>query len=295
MAGVAQDRETSSTSLQSRDTFVQSRGIGRYVAVGALFLVVVVGIVYALSGRTDPDASVKKESPTPTPKVMIYVEGGKYRIGRNNGDEYERPAHDEDVDPFYIDKEEVTCEEFRQFVEQTKRSMPDNWFKERCPPNASGLPVTGVSWDDANAYADWAYKRLPTEVEWEVAARGRTEWLYPWGNDWNTDKANVGKSEANGRAEPVGAYAMWPSPTGALNMSGNVWEWTANPIHSYAGGRIPEDNFPEAQRKAMRVVRGGCYLSNSWQATATYRRGWPPPRGGNFDQTGFRCARDAQK
>jgi formylglycine-generating enzyme required for sulfatase activity len=77
-------------------------------------------------------------------------------------------------------------------------------------------------------------------------------------------------------------------------MIGNAWEWTSSSIHSYEGGKIAEDELSEADRNKMKVIRGGCYLSNSAQATATYRRGWPPLRGpADFNQTGFRCALDA--
>jgi formylglycine-generating enzyme required for sulfatase activity len=226
---------------------------------------------------------------------MVYVEGGKYRIGRNDGDSYEKPARqDVEVEPFYIDRKEVTCEEYKKFIEETNHLMPDRWSKARCPPDAAQMPVTGVRWEDASDYASWAHKRLPTETEWEAAARGRDGRLYPWGNDWDTSKANVGKSGAGGQAEPVGSYAAWPSPAGALDMVGNVWEWTADSIHSYEGGNISEDGLSPSVRDSLKVIRGGCYLSDAKSATATYRRGWPA-KGADYSQTGFRCAKDVEQ
>jgi iron(II)-dependent oxidoreductase len=226
---------------------------------------------------------------------MVRVEGGQYTIGRRNGDEYEKPARNNvEVVTFYIDKEEVTCEEFQRFAAATEHHMPDGWAENHCPPGAGRMPVRGVSWDDANDYARWARKRLPTEIEWEAAARGRDGRLYPWGNDWDPHKANVGKTGASGSVETVGSYSAWPSPSGALDMVGNVWEWTSTPIASYPGGHIPEDDRPESERREMKVIRGGCYLSDGQRATVTYRRGWPLPTDHDYSQTGFRCAMDAK-
>jgi len=280
-----------------RDAPRPRRNLKLFVASALGFIALTGWLTYALFGRSPDDNGVRAEAPAPTPlpKEMVRVEGGLYTIGRRNGDEYERPAQNNvEVATFYIDKEEVTCEEFRWFVAVTKRQMPDGWAGDHCPPGAERMPVKGVSWDDANEYARWAQKRLPTEIEWEAAARGRDGRLYPWGNDWDPAKANVGKGETDGRVEPVGSYAGWPSPSGALDMVGNVWEWTSTPVTSYPGGRIPEDNWPESERRGMKVIRGGCYLSDGQRATVTYRRGWPLPTNHDYSQTGFRCAKDVE-
>lgn len=274
------------------------RNVKPYAALAVVGVALTAGLVNSWSRRPpEDDRAVRAESPapTPTPKEMVRVEGGRYTIGRRNGDEYEKPARNNvEVVTFYIDKEEVTCEEFERFVRATGRHMPDGWAGEHCPPGAGRMPVKGVSWDDANDYARWAQKRLPTEIEWEAAARGRDGRLYPWGNDWDPRKANVGDTDAPGRVEPVGSYADWPSPSGALDMVGNVWEWTSTPIAPYPGGRIPEDDWPESERREMKVIRGGCYLSDRQSATVTYRRGWPLPTDHDYSQTGFRCAKDAE-
>jgi formylglycine-generating enzyme required for sulfatase activity len=229
------------------------------------------------------------------PEGMVFVPGGTFNMGRNDGDEYEKPQHQVTVAPFYIDRFEVTCEQYQQFIEATKHPAPPGWSGRRHPSGAALLPVTGVSWSDADAYARWAGKRLPTEEEWEFAARGNDARLYPWGNEWQPEAANAA-DPASQKLEEVGLHPQSSTPFGAFDMVGNAWEWTASPIRSYPGGRIQNvDDMPEAERAKMRVIRGGCYLSNRWQATNTYRRGWPLATGGSFDQTGFRCARDAQK
>jgi formylglycine-generating enzyme required for sulfatase activity len=241
-------------------------------------------------------------SPTPTaspspvasspPEGMIFVAGGTFKMGRDDGDEYERPAREVGVEPFYIDQFEVTCEQYQRFVDEEKHPAPPGWRKGKYPAGAAKLPVTGVSWRDANAYAKWAGKRLPTEKEWEFAARGTDGRLYPWGNEWGPKRVNAAGSGA-GRPVEVGLHQEGRSPFGALDMAGNVWEWTADSIQSYEGGSIPEDSLPESQRNSQKVLRGGCYLSNAQQATATYRRGWPA-QGADYTQTGFRCARSVE-
>lgn len=239
-------------------------------------------------------APVVSSSPSPSAPLgvegMVYVTGGTFRMGRDDGDNYEGPAHDETVVPFYIDKFEVTCEEYQQFVDKEKRLAPPGWRNGKYPPGSARLPVTGVSWFDADAYAKWAGKRLPTEKEWEFAARGADRRLYPWGGEWGPDKANA-EGTGPGRPTEVGSYPAGTSPFGALDMAGNVWEWTADSIHSYKGGNIPEDSLSSSVREGLKVIRGGCYLSDAKSASATYRRGWPA-KGADYAQTGFRCAKD---
>src|SRR5688572_1012757 len=128
---------------------------------------------------------------------MAYVPGGDFTMGRDDGDEYERPAHLVTVKPFFIDLNEVTNEDYEKFVKEKGYQPPASWKTGTYPEGAGRLPVTGVNWEDANAYAAWAGKRLPTEEEWEFAARGADGRTYPWGNEWqpgqaNADKANKG-------------------------------------------------------------------------------------------------------
>lgn len=207
-------------------------------------------------------------------------------MGSNVGDEYERPAHKVTLSPFFIDKYEVTCGEYARFLAETNHPrLPLGWRARSCPDSSGRLPVRGLSWDDASAYALWAGKRLPTEEEWELAARGTDARRYPWGDDWRPGLAN-----ADGRpgAAEVGQHGG-ASPSGAFDMVGNVWEWTASQPAAYPGG-------PALTLKAgdFRVIRGGAWSTPKSQATTTYR-GYLERGSGDVDKTGFRCAKDVPK
>jgi serine/threonine-protein kinase len=145
-----------------------------------------------------------------------------------------------------------------------------------------------VTWDDANAYAKWANKSLPSEAAWEFAARGTDRRLYPWGNDWRDGQANA--NGASSSIVSVGSY-KGASPFGAFDMVGNAWEWTASDFRPYPGGRLPA-NQPSGD---LKVIRGGSYESTKDFATTTYRTGWPARGANTYDQTGFRCVKNVAK
>jgi formylglycine-generating enzyme required for sulfatase activity len=237
-----------------------------------------------------PQPSVMQK-PSP-PEGMVYVPGGTFSMGRDDGDEYERPAHEVLVKPFFMDQYEVTSEDYQKFIDATGYPAPQGWVGGKYPEGAARFPVTGVSWTDANAYAQWADKRLPTEDEWEFAARGPASLLYPWGNDWNPNAANLLES-GKGKVVDVGSYPEGASPYGIHDMLGNAWEWTASQLQSYSGGSIRQDSLPDDQRRNLKVIRGGCYLNSGKQAMATYRNGWWA-QGAKYEQTGFRCVKDVR-
>lgn len=221
------------------------------------------------------------QTPVPPPG-MVYVPGGTFTMGSNDDDQYASPAHPETVGPFFIDKYEVTNEEYAGFVAAKSWPPPSTWNRKTTyPPGAARKPVTGVTWDDAVAYAKWVGKRLPTEQEWEFAARGKDGLSYPWGNDWRAAAANADRASQS--MADVGTY-KGESPFGALDMAGNAWEWTASELTPYPGARWK----PPAPN--LRVIRGGSYLSNQRQVMTTYRRGWPAREGRHYSETGFRCA-----
>ena len=199
-------------------------------------------------------------------------------MGRNDGDEYERPAHQVTVKPFFIDTYEVTNEDYERFVKATNHKAPQMWTNGNYPAADARKPVTGVTWDDANDYARWAGKRLPTEEEWEFAARGTDGRRYPWGKDWHKGLANANK--ANDGLSDVGSYSG-ASPHGEFDMVGNAWEWTASDMIAYPGGKLPEQ--PAANTK---VLRGGSFKSDKSQATATYRFGWRANQEASYAETG---------
>jgi formylglycine-generating enzyme required for sulfatase activity len=215
---------------------------------------------------------------------MVYVAGGEFTMGNASGDEYERPPHKVTVKAFFIDQYEVTCEEYARFVKATGRTPPLGWRNGQYPAGAAQQPVTGVNWDDANAYAAWAGKRLPTEEEWEFAARGTDGRLYPWGKEWKVGMANASGASGGGIAD-VGTFKGL-SPSGAYDMVGNAWEWTASDLKPYPGGQLSE---PELA--GLKVIRGGYWGSRITKATTTFRRGWPANGGDDYTNTGFRCVR----
>ena len=229
----------------------------------------------------EPDSSPK------APPGMAYVVGGEMMMGSDGGDEYERPKHKVTVKPFFIDLTEVTCEEYEKFIRATGHRTPPGWSNGQMPAGAARRPVTGVDWDDATAFAAWAGKRLPGEQEWEFAARGTDERLYPWGNEWKPGYANADTTSVGHMAD-VGAHAAGASPCGALDMVGNAWEWTVSDLTAYPGGQLSPDKLAGE----LKVIRGGCWKSNLNQATTTFRRGWPARGGNEYENTGFRCAKD---
>ena len=188
--------------------------------------------------------------------------------------------------PFFIDAYEVTCSDYEKFAKDAGHLAPPSWRNGACPTGSARKPVTGVTWDDASAYCQYAAgKRLPTEAEWEFAARGADGRLYPWGSAWQAGLANADRTEKV--MTDAGAY-KGASPFGAFDMVGNAWEWTASDMAAYPGGKLPEQ--PSAGTK---VLRGGSYLSGRGQATVTYRFGWRAGGESSYENTGFRCVKDA--
>jgi formylglycine-generating enzyme required for sulfatase activity/predicted Ser/Thr protein kinase len=238
-----------------------------------------------IASSSRPAANQPGATGHPHPAGMVYVPGGSFIMGRDNGDDAERPTHQATVNPFFIDTYEVTNEDYEKFVKGANHRPPAGWKNGSFPAGAERKPVTNVTWDDANDYARWAGKRLPTEEEWEFAARGPEDRLYPWGNDWQDASAN-----ANGAGQSmadVGAH-NGTSPFGAYDMVGNAWEWTASNFKAYPGRGLPA-NLPSGD---LRVIRGGSFESTKDYATTTYRAGWPARGASTYDQTGFRCAKD---
>ncbi len=250
---------------------------------------------------TQPSPSATSAYPeAAAPEGMAYVLGGVLRVGRDDGEENERPAHVVTVKSFFIDRTEVTNEQYQKFIDAIGHPAPPSWKGNRFPEDAASLPVTDVTWEDASAYAKWAGKRLPTEEEWEFAARGTDDRrIFPWGEEWIADAANVRADDNDQRQlAPVGQFPKGASPFGLVDMIGNAWEWTSNDYQAYSGGEI--ESLP-AGFSNFKVLRGGSYQSLSQKVTATLRRGWPASRSDwprertpDYAQTGFRCAQDAK-
>jgi formylglycine-generating enzyme required for sulfatase activity len=210
---------------------------------------------------------------------MVYVPGGTFMMGRNEsdgGDDYESPAHSVTIKPFFIDIYEVTNEDYENFVKVTNHKVPQTWSNGAYPTGNARKPVTGVTWDDANDYARWVGKKLPTEEEWEFAARGEHGRLFPWGNKWLAYHANTGRNpedsvDGSSLMANVGTYKDGKSEFGAYDMIGNAWEWTSSDFKMYSSGKLPEGVSPALEPK---TIRGGCWATGNSQATTTLRRGY---------------------
>jgi formylglycine-generating enzyme required for sulfatase activity len=258
--------------------------IGGGVALLAIGILV---IVVSIGGSRSPITSPSPSPPIiPTNTGMVYVSGGEFMMGSDTGDEYERPAHKVKVAPFYIDVNEVTCEEYLKFAKEKSHRLPPSWTNGSYPPGAGKQPVTGVDWYDATAYAEWKGKRLPTEEEWEFAARGAGGSKYPWGNDWRANAANAGESSPQ-RLTDVGSYPQGKSSAGLMDLIGNAWEWTSSDVVAYPGGHFSEPVWDDAK-----VIRGGSWHQSKEQATTTYRGFLRKTAAKDYSATSFRCVKD---
>lgn len=230
-------------------------------------------------------------------KEMIYIPGGDFIMGSDESLENERPAHVVHVDAFYIDRYPVTNEEYRRFVDATGHPVPYydvewaepydyNWDPERqTPPEGKEKhPVVLVSLEDARAYATWAGKRLPTEAEWERAARGTDGRRWPWGNEFVEDHCNTRESNTDGTT-PVGQYSPdGNSPEGVGDTVGNVWEWTSSLFRLYPYDA--NDGRESQEADGWHVLRGGSWRNDLNRARCTARLD------GDFlffNNVGFRC------
>jgi formylglycine-generating enzyme required for sulfatase activity len=236
---------------------------------------------------------------TGTLQSMLPVPEGKFVMGRDNGFPDEQPAHDVLTKAFWIDRTEITVAQYRRFLRvkglnpptsPVSPSMPGIYFVDAQYDN---FPMVDVSWQSADAYCHWAGKRLPSEAEWEKAARGLDQRLYPWGNIWDENRANSRGSPYSSIAgkrvhftNEVGSHEENASPYGVLDMSGNVWEWVADWYTAYPGNSNPSDAYGQKYR----VIRGGSWVSNSLALT-TVARDYSDPAFG-YDSIGFRCAKD---
>ena len=230
------------------------------------------------------------------PQNMIRISAGWFTMGSDNRAADQKPSHRVYLDTFEIGKYEVTNQEYYEFWKATGTHAPENFP----PAHGVGLwpdraleyplhPVVGVSWYDAAAYTKWAGGRLPTEAEWEKAAAGPTDRLWPWGNALKA-YANVwnGSDGYDDMVAPVGHYPKGKSYYGAMDMAGNVWEWTADwysdVYYTYTSNKNPKG--PEIG--SWRVIRGGSWIDNINRCSTTFRLQLYPISRVSF--VGFRLA-----
>jgi len=224
---------------------------------------------------------------------MVVIPAGAFWMGRDDGNDDEHPRHRVELDAYAIDRYEVTNALYQRFVAATNHRAPglanpnvsENLLRDL---TGASQPVVGVSWHDADAYCRWAGMRLPTEAEWEKAARGDDGRAYPWGEPWDPSRANS-KESGLGRTAPVGSYPSGVSPYGVHDMAGNVWEWVADWYAKDYYTHGPRRNPTGPDSGSWKVLRGGSwgYLPSLLKTTS--RLSITPDLRNTV--VGFRCAR----
>jgi len=266
--------------------------------------------------REPPEAPAEHEAPaSPAPYLlagqappgMVHIPAGTFTLGE--GERGDRcPAQSRFLEGFHIDLLPVTHADFLRFVraggyeteafwvtvlsdvekyvDATGKPGPKSWSNGRPPAGKDRHPVSGVCFHEASAYARWASKRLPSEEEWEKAAKGTTSNLYPWGPRFETKLCNTREAEVGGTT-PAGRYRKGASPFGVLDMAGNVLEWTDSFYKAYPGNEEENSYFGEFYR----VLRGGSWYFKAEAARVTVRHYLRPDL--RLDYVGFRCIVDA--
>lgn len=256
---------------------------------------------------------VVPEGEDTVPEGMVLIFGGEFEMGSNNTPS-EQPVHTVHLDAFYMDQHEVTNAEYKAFVlanpEWEKKHIDrrfhegiylKDWDGNNYPDGKEEHPVTWVSWHAAMAYAEWAGKRLPTEAEWEYAARGGfANQNYPWGTSIDVTRANY-----NGNVGGTTAVGTYPDNNyGLYDMAGNVWEWCLDEYQSnfyrnsshwnpIAGATRIQDLTGDFKNvHTPRVLRGGSFVTEH-QSVEVSTRAESPPRYADFD-LGFRCVKDTK-
>ena len=229
-------------------------------------------------------------------KLMVWVPEGPFHMGSQEaeGDPDEFPQRSTYLSAYYIDLHEVTFAEFNMFVEKSglpAASIPV-FQKDLSLITSLDQPAVGVSWDQARFYCEWAGKRLPTEAEWEKAAKGERDWKWPWGNTFQEGLANtLGESDRYQYSASPGQYELGRSPYGLYDMAGNVAEWVQDIYdpNYYEIGPFRDPKGPEAGKH--RVYRGGSWNDSSANVRTAKRFAAAPHQASAV--IGLRCAKDA--
>ncbi len=321
--------------MAAASTARKSRRLSVILLLGGLPFVSGCGEDHLAAPRSPGSVAESGFLPSDDPRVreMVFVPAGSFLLGSTEDQidaeyqsyggsrvlfESEYPQRTVGVDSFYIDRTEVTQQQYSAFVEATGREVPFvdrdwaslyNWKQGAYPEGLGDHPVVLVTHDDAKAYCEWAGKSLPTEAEWEKAARGTDGRRYPWGEEWDKSRLNsstswsehelptveiwtkwwadVYKARLRGNVvttKPVGSYLSGASPYGALDMAGNVFEWVEDWFDAYPGSAYDNPEFGSQYR----VVRGGdWYLDRIYTRAAARLRS---PADHKVTTIGFRCA-----
>lgn len=238
-----------------------------------------------------------------SPDGMVYVPQGWFLMGSTEKDGVvgrsvgvdELPQQKVYTEAFFMDIYEVSEGEFRNFLKVTGRELPRIWtvgeWIAMYPEPIDDHPMKGVTWYDADAYCYWVSKRLPSEAEWEKAARGTDGRQFPWGNEPNLPSKLMANSQESGIwwSAPVESFKQGVSPYGVINMSGNVMEWTSSWYKPYPGSTLER----EALGEKYKVLKGGSWENPSVPlGRSAYRQAVAP----QWDHPGhgFRCAKDVE-
>lgn len=295
--------------------------------------IIVLSLVQLLNSTWLHGEETEKKFPTETNPVdgaeMVLIPAGTLLMGstpeeinaqfKDTGlpDEWkkhtqdEEPRHERTVDGFLIYKYEVTNAQYRKFIQATGRRAPPHWTSNGYPPEKGKHPVVEVSWDDAQAYCQWAGAQLPTEVQWEYAARGpspgdgRPSRAFPWGDAWDRKLCNNGSLHADREltsadawkawydgdqtaryplTTPVGSYPQSASPFGLHDLAGNAWEWCDNLPTAY-----PDQKAEDVADHKLRARRGGSWANVAMHIRSADRQ--PAARDDLNLYTGFRCVK----
>lgn len=251
-------------------------------------------------GKRQPGSIPKSASVSPLPAEiighdgapMVLIPAGEFIMGSDKGDDDEQPVHRVFLNSYYIDKFEVTNGRFAKFVEAIHSEPPWGFADQETPVVHADHPVRWVNWMDAIGYCLWAGKRLPTEAEWEKAARGVDGRVYPWGNDPPTPvQAVFGLNEGAETVSPIGNREKGQSPYGARDLAGNLYEWTTDWYDEEYYKRIPAINPHGPAEGTAKVQRGGSYINTPYRLRSSFRTKGDPTE--HEPNVGFRCAQDA--
>lgn len=219
------------------------------------------------AANTNPEPAVNLEQ-----QGVLKIDGGEVVLG---GGDTKLPLERAIVGEFWIAETEVTNAQYAEFVKETNHPAPPDWKNGEAPAGRENFPVTSVSWSDAAEFCKWKEKkiglpvRMPTEAEWEFAARGREGYKYPWGNQWNDEAAASLKK--GGKVSAVKSFSLNRSPFGIYDMLGNVWEWTQDRVGK-TEQKADEDVKKAAEKgESLRIVKGGSAREEAAELSAQLR------------------------
>ena len=287
--------------------------------VSLLLCILSIFIMYSCGNDDEPLNQIDEQNNNPAKKIigkdgapMVLIPAGDFQMGSNKSIPKAglgKPEHTVYLDAFYMDVYEVTNGQYKKFVQATGHREPEGnllndnigyeWGKLWLDKNYNGdnQPVVCVSWDDAKAYADWAEKRLPTEEEWEKAARGGLIGKeYPWGDNITHDDANyagTGGKDIWSYTSPVGSFAL--NGYGLYDMTGNVWEWCADWYDDNYYANSPKSNPKGPSSGEYKVLRGGSWSFDYSEAILRVAARLSQYPMGYYDTLGFRCVQDIPK